>query len=212
MPVISQLAVSGYRSLRDIKLLLAPLTIITGANETGKSSVYRALRLLADMAQGRLINSLAREGGMHSTLWAGPERISQDMRTGKVPIQGPARRALPARRRSPGASGLASRQFGPATSPARQQGSHVGCHPSAGPTHRRSCGVDPTSAPQSPHQPRNAQPLPGMLRLTPHATLHGREHPANRDVPSVPTSCPASQLNHIPPTNEIPKSSDAVRL
>ena len=30
MPVISQLAVSGYRSLRDIKLLLAPLTIITG--------------------------------------------------------------------------------------------------------------------------------------------------------------------------------------
>ena len=46
MPVISQLAVSGYRSLRDIKLLLAPLTIITGANGTGKSSVYRALRLL----------------------------------------------------------------------------------------------------------------------------------------------------------------------
>ena len=34
MPVISQLAVSGYRSLRDIKLLLAPLTIITGANGT----------------------------------------------------------------------------------------------------------------------------------------------------------------------------------
>ena len=50
MPVISQLAVSGYRSLRDIKLLLAPLTIITGANGTGKSSVYRALRLLACLA------------------------------------------------------------------------------------------------------------------------------------------------------------------
>ena len=89
--MISQLAVSGYRSLRDIKLLLAPLTIITGANGTGKSSVYRALRLLADVAQGRLINSLAREGGLHSTLWAGPERISQDMRTGKVPIQGTVR-------------------------------------------------------------------------------------------------------------------------
>ena len=91
MPVISQLAVSGYRSLRDIKLLLAPLTIITGANGTGKSSVYRALRLLADVAQGRLINSLAREGGLHSTLWAGPERISQDMRSGKFPIQGTVR-------------------------------------------------------------------------------------------------------------------------
>jgi predicted ATPase len=91
VPVISQLAISGYRSLRDIKLPLAPLTIITGANGTGKSSIYRALRLLADVAQGRLVNSLAREGGLHSTLWAGPERISNDMRTGKVPIQGTVR-------------------------------------------------------------------------------------------------------------------------
>ena len=85
---ILQLAISGYRSLRDIKLPLAPLTMITGVNGTGKSSVYRALRLLSDIAQGRLINSLAREGGLQSTLWAGPERISNDMRIGKGPIEG----------------------------------------------------------------------------------------------------------------------------
>ncbi len=84
--MISQLAISGYRSLRDIKLLLAPLTIITGTNGTGKSSIYRALRLLANVAQGLLVNSLPREGSLHSTLWASPERISNDMRTGKVPI------------------------------------------------------------------------------------------------------------------------------
>jgi predicted ATPase len=70
---------------------LGALTVITGANGTGKSSVYRSLRLLADIAQGRLINSLAMEGGLHSTLWAGPERISREMRSGQVPIQGTVR-------------------------------------------------------------------------------------------------------------------------
>ncbi|SFF76695.1 Predicted ATPase [Novosphingobium sp. CF614] len=89
--MISQLAISGYRSLRDIRLPLGALTIITGANGTGKSSIYRALHLLADVAQGRLVNSLAKEGGLHSTLWAGPERISHDMRTGRTPIQGTVR-------------------------------------------------------------------------------------------------------------------------
>lgn len=34
---------------------------------------YRSLRLLVDIAQGRIIPSLAREGGLQSTLWAGPE-------------------------------------------------------------------------------------------------------------------------------------------
>ena len=89
--MISQLAVSGYRSLRDIKLPLGALTVITGTNGTGKSSLYRALRLLADVAQGRLVNSLAKEGGLQSTLWAGPERISDGMRAGRTPVQGTVR-------------------------------------------------------------------------------------------------------------------------
>lgn len=91
--MLTQLAVSGYRSLRDVSLPLAQLTIVTGENGTGKSSVYRALRLLADVAQGRLINSLAREGGLPSTLWAGPERIGREMRAGKMPVQGTRRTA-----------------------------------------------------------------------------------------------------------------------
>ncbi|WP_407520214.1 AAA family ATPase [Methylobacterium oryzisoli] len=89
--MISHLAISGYRSLRDIRVPLGRLTIVTGANGSGKSSLYRALRLLADVAQGRLIQSLAREGGMPSTLWAGPERISREMRAGRTPIQGTVR-------------------------------------------------------------------------------------------------------------------------
>lgn len=44
----------------------------TVANGTGKSAVYRALRLLADCGRGDVIGSLAREGGLQSARWAGP--------------------------------------------------------------------------------------------------------------------------------------------
>ena len=70
--MIHTLAVSGYRSLRDLVLPLGQLNLVTGANGTGKSSLYRALRLLGDAALNTVVASLAREGGLPSTLWAGP--------------------------------------------------------------------------------------------------------------------------------------------
>ena len=75
--MISAVAVRGYRSLRDVVLGLSPLTVVTGANGTGKSSVYRALRLLADCGRGEVIGSLAREGGLQSALWAGRSTRAQ---------------------------------------------------------------------------------------------------------------------------------------
>jgi predicted ATPase len=69
--MMTRLATSRYRSLRDIRVALAALNVVTGANGSGKSSLYRALKLLADIAQGRIIQSLAAEGGLQSTLWAG---------------------------------------------------------------------------------------------------------------------------------------------
>jgi len=45
------------------------------------------LRLLAETAQGGVINALAREGGLDSTFWAGPETISRRMRNGEVPVE-----------------------------------------------------------------------------------------------------------------------------
>lgn len=72
-------------------LELGQLSLITGANGSGKSSLYRALRLLAETAQGRLISSLANEGGFQSTLWAGPERFSREMIAGTQPVQGTGR-------------------------------------------------------------------------------------------------------------------------
>ena len=38
-----------------------------------------------------MIPSLAKEGGIESALWAGPEKISSEMRRGEVPIQGTRR-------------------------------------------------------------------------------------------------------------------------
>ncbi|WP_131106197.1 AAA family ATPase [Ornithinimicrobium sufpigmenti] len=76
----STVAISGYRSLRDVVLPLGRLTVVTGANGTGKSSVYRALRLLAACGRGEVVGALAREGGLESALWAGPESLGQARR------------------------------------------------------------------------------------------------------------------------------------
>lgn len=82
--MLRTVAIRGYRSLRDVVLPLSRLTVVTGANGTGKSSLYRALRLLADCGRGEVIGSLAREGGLQSVLWAGPEHLERARRTGRA--------------------------------------------------------------------------------------------------------------------------------
>ncbi|MBF4566378.1 AAA family ATPase [Plantibacter sp. VKM Ac-2876] len=89
--MIQTLAISGYRSIRDTVLPLHGLDVVTGANGTGKSNLYRALRLLASAGDGDVVGSLARDGGLSSTLWAGPEHVSRAMVDGSVPVQGTRR-------------------------------------------------------------------------------------------------------------------------
>ncbi|GHE71285.1 ATPase [Streptomyces longispororuber] len=72
--MIRTLAVENYRSLHKLVVPLDRLNVVTGANGTGKSSLYRALRLLADSAQGGAVAALAREGGLPSALWAGDRK------------------------------------------------------------------------------------------------------------------------------------------
>jgi len=88
--VIQTLAVETYRSLRRLLIPLAALNVVTGANGSGKSSLYRALRLLADSSRNGAVAALAREGGLPSTLWAGPRQISRAVREGRYPVQGTA--------------------------------------------------------------------------------------------------------------------------
>jgi predicted ATPase len=75
--VMQTLAVENYRSLRHLVIPLGPLNVITGSNGSGKSSLYRALRLLADASRNGAVAALAREGGLDSTLWAGPGKLAR---------------------------------------------------------------------------------------------------------------------------------------
>lgn len=90
--MLQTLAIAGYRSLRDLTVPLGRLTVITGANGSGKSNLYRALRLLSETALGGAVAAVAREGGLPSVLWAGPETISKSVRRGEHPVQGGPRR------------------------------------------------------------------------------------------------------------------------
>jgi predicted ATPase len=86
--MINTIAIGNYRSLLHLIIPLGNLNVVTGANASGKSNLYKSLRLLAETAQGGVVNALAKEGGLESTFWAGPENISKAMRSGVVPVQG----------------------------------------------------------------------------------------------------------------------------
>lgn len=89
--MLRTLAVESYRSLRRVVMPLGRLNVVTGANGSGKSSLYRGLRLLADASRNGAVAALAREGGLQSTLWAGPDQLGKSVRRGEHPVQGTVR-------------------------------------------------------------------------------------------------------------------------
>lgn len=89
--MLGVLAVENYRSLRRLVVPMRRLTVVTGANGSGKSNLYRALRLLAGSARNGAVAALAREGGLPSTLWAGPPTVARSVREGEHPLQGTVR-------------------------------------------------------------------------------------------------------------------------
>ena len=91
--MINTIAIANYRSLLRLVIPLGNLNLVTGVNGCGKSNLYKALRLLAETAQGGVVNALAKEGGLESTFWAGPENLSRNMKAGQVPVQGGPKKA-----------------------------------------------------------------------------------------------------------------------
>lgn len=90
--MLKTLAVASYRSILDLVVPLERLNVVTGANGSGKSNLYRALRLLAETAREGPAGILAREGGLRSTFWAGPETLSRGMRKRETAVQGGLRK------------------------------------------------------------------------------------------------------------------------
>jgi predicted ATPase len=78
--MLRSLHLRGYRSLRDFRLQLGRVTVVTGENGVGKSNFYRALSMLQRMADGRFAEAIAHEGGMPSLMWAGDRRNDEPKR------------------------------------------------------------------------------------------------------------------------------------
>ncbi len=78
--MLRRFRICNYRSLRDVEVAPGELTVVTGANGAGKSSLYRALTLAAAAARGDLARTLVEDGGMPSALWAGEWRKEERRR------------------------------------------------------------------------------------------------------------------------------------
>ncbi|MBZ5508457.1 MAG: AAA family ATPase [Acidobacteriia bacterium] len=71
---IREIHVTGYRSVRSLRLHLSQINVLTGANATGKTNLYNSVFLLAKAAAGGFAQVVAEEGGMPSVLWAGARK------------------------------------------------------------------------------------------------------------------------------------------
>lgn len=81
--MINTLLIQGYRSIQSLRLPMERINVITGANGSGKSNLYKAVYLLSRAAHGELAKTLAFEGGIPSILWAGKKKSSRS----KAPVR-----------------------------------------------------------------------------------------------------------------------------
>lgn len=73
-PMIQNLRVKGFRSLRDVMWEPGPLNVLIGPNGSGKSNVLRALAYLGAAATGKLSDAILGAGGIGALLWNGEAR------------------------------------------------------------------------------------------------------------------------------------------
>ena len=60
--------------MRNLRLHLSQINVLTGPNATGKTNLYNSVFLLAKAAAGGFAQVIAEEGGMPSVVWAGARK------------------------------------------------------------------------------------------------------------------------------------------
>ena len=74
MEKLTRLTASGFRSIRTIDMELGDLTVLIGANGSGKSNFVAFFNMLSFMVTGSLQLYIGRKGGGSSILHYGPKR------------------------------------------------------------------------------------------------------------------------------------------
>ncbi len=75
---LTDVDITGFRSIRAIRFPLRQVTVLVGGNGVGKTNLYRSLELLQAAARGTLADEIAREGGLASIFWAGGKNLTAD--------------------------------------------------------------------------------------------------------------------------------------
>ncbi|MCW5935491.1 MAG: AAA family ATPase [Fimbriimonadia bacterium] len=60
---INQLTIHNFRSFRHVDIALKPMSVIVGANASGKSNLVQLFRFLRDLAREGLANAVSLQGG-----------------------------------------------------------------------------------------------------------------------------------------------------
>ena len=73
--MLTQVAFENFRSFKDATLVLQPLTVVIGANASGKSNAVEGLRLLSWIAQGNRLDSNPFTTNGSRSLRGGPNQL-----------------------------------------------------------------------------------------------------------------------------------------
>ena len=92
---IEQIEIRNYRLFRDVKLTkLSPMTVIIGANGTGKSTLFDVFSFLKDALAGNVASAVARRGGFRE---AAPDAYGRSRSAAARSLSRHARRATQSR-------------------------------------------------------------------------------------------------------------------
>ena len=67
--MITSIKIHGFKSFQNFEMTFTPLTIVAGANASGKSNLFDALRLLARLAETDLKTAFRDQRGSPSELF-----------------------------------------------------------------------------------------------------------------------------------------------